>query len=394
MSGTKRNLEDISGADDPDDVPLSHIRRRRQDLDTTGPSSLQPMTEDEIAASIKEYSEHRLNHLPLNLMTTEFRDYLFWNSNVCLEQAKHDGASLADVSIGEKCLPIWPGFSLDPEEESLHQVIQSHLMSYEAANEAGKLVREDIIWKSNRKLDEARALGLELENIRIGKNLLPSSDRDMSGYVEEDPVLVDDHEMEETYATEELESSQTIIANSSTTEASAPMGAIFPDSSDSDSDSDTDVDMDDDEEFDDVLSVENLFDVQPYYSDYDDEPNVLHDAEVVGFNPLHSSVDLEVFVAVDEEEYEDLPEIEFAMDWEGFEYWCGSEDTVDVEVDGTQIRCTGELFDIEDVTSPSPVEQMDTQTTNQEDNTAVEEGAGIREENFVVIEETEEGFSW
>ncbi|KAF5007001.1 hypothetical protein FDECE_6649 [Fusarium decemcellulare] len=379
MSGAKRTLEDMSGADDPDDVPLSHIRRHRRDPDITAPSSSQPMTDDEIAASIREYSEHRLNHLPLNLMTTEFRDYLFWNSNVCLEQAKHDGASLADISIGEKCLPIWPGFSWDPEEESLHQVIQSHLMSYEAANEAGKLGTE---------ADELTLILFSAEDID------QPSDQDMSDHAGENPVLVDDHEMEETYATEELESSQTVVANSSTTEASVSMGAIFPDSSDSDSDSDTDVDMDDDEEFDDVLSVDNLFDVQPHYSDYDDEPNVLHDAEVVGFHPLYSNVDLEVFVAVDEEEFEDLPEIEFAMDWEGFEYWYGYEDTVDVEVDGTQIRCTGELFEIEDATSPSPVEQMDTQTTNQEGNTAAEEGTETQEENFVVIQETEEGFSW
>jgi hypothetical protein len=129
--------------------------------------------QDEITARVNEFNELRLNSLPLNLMTPEFKRYLFWHSNYRLERAKRDGATLADISIGQECLPTWPTHTWDPREESLHHNIQSRLLTHEASGHASILVRQDIIWKSNRKLDEARALAHQLEDIRISEGLLP-----------------------------------------------------------------------------------------------------------------------------------------------------------------------------------------------------------------------------
>lgn len=129
--------------------------------------------ENEIATKVNEFRERLLNSLPVNLMTAEFKNYVFYNSNERLEEAKRAGANLADITIGDDCLPTWPGRIWDPSEESLHDFIQAQLASHHEAQQAGKLVCEDIIWKGNRKLDEAKALGLELENIQIGLNLLP-----------------------------------------------------------------------------------------------------------------------------------------------------------------------------------------------------------------------------
>ncbi|KAM0429652.1 hypothetical protein ACHAPT_006258 [Fusarium lateritium] len=156
MGGTKRTLADVLDADDTDDDPLLRVCRQ-----------------EEITARANEFSELRLDGLPLNLMTSEFKRYLFWHSNHRLEQAKRDGVTLADITIGYECLPTWPTYSWDPREESLHHTIQSRLITHDASSQAGILVREDIIWKSNRKLDEARALGYELKDIRIGEGLLP-----------------------------------------------------------------------------------------------------------------------------------------------------------------------------------------------------------------------------
>ncbi|KAI8655997.1 hypothetical protein NCS55_01253800 [Fusarium keratoplasticum] len=174
MGGTKRTLADIFGADDIDDIPLLRIRRPRIDLDAYPPST-EPLTtgQDEITARINEFNELRLNSLPLNLMTTEFKRYIFWHSNYRLERAKRDGATLADISIGQECLPTWPTHTWDPREESLHHNIQSRLLTHEASGHASILVQQDIIWKSNRKFDEARALGHQLEDIRISEGLLP-----------------------------------------------------------------------------------------------------------------------------------------------------------------------------------------------------------------------------
>ena len=129
--------------------------------------------ENEIATKVDEFRELLLNSLPVNLMTAEFKNYIFYNSNERLEEAKRAGADLADITIGDDCLPTWPDRTWDPTEESLHNFIQAQLTSHDEARQAGRLVCGDIIWKGNRKLDEAKALGLELEDIRIGLNLLP-----------------------------------------------------------------------------------------------------------------------------------------------------------------------------------------------------------------------------
>jgi hypothetical protein len=106
-------------------------------------------------------------------MTADFKNYLFYSSNQRLQEAKYSGVSLDDITIGDDCLPTWSGHTWDPAAESLHDIIQSRLTTRDEAQKAGKLVREDIIWKTGLKLDEARAQGFALEDIRIGLNLLP-----------------------------------------------------------------------------------------------------------------------------------------------------------------------------------------------------------------------------
>jgi hypothetical protein len=106
-------------------------------------------------------------------MTADFKNYLFYTSNYRLEEAKQSGASLADIIVGEDCLITWSGRIWDPTAESLHETIQDRLVNLDEAQRVGILVRETIISKTNRKLDEAKALGLSLEDIRVGLNLLP-----------------------------------------------------------------------------------------------------------------------------------------------------------------------------------------------------------------------------
>jgi hypothetical protein len=129
--------------------------------------------EGETSTGIKKFKELLLDALPLNLMTADFKNYLFYTSNYRLEEAKQNGASLADIIVGEDCLLIWSGRTWDPTAESLHETIQDRLVNLDEAQKVGILVRETIISKTNRKLDEAKALELKLEDIRVGLNLLP-----------------------------------------------------------------------------------------------------------------------------------------------------------------------------------------------------------------------------
>ncbi|KAF4983431.1 hypothetical protein FZEAL_1160 [Fusarium zealandicum] len=391
MSGIKRTVDEISGAEDVDDGPLPHIRRCRR-ASSTSPSS-QLLNDEEIAANMKELSDLRLDHLPLNFMTTQFKDYLFWQSNHLLEKAKFEQVPIGDITFGDDCLPTWPGCACSMETGSLHDVIQFQLLTYDAAVRAGKLVREDIIWKSNRKMSDAKALGVELEKEAVAI-LYASGDSDSSGGQRSSGDVGD---ISSAVETPHAEATGAIDGHCSHDAADIPSSATVDvpssDNYSSDSDSDTDTDMDDD--CDDEISVNNLFDEHPYYSDYEDEPNVLHDAEVVGMPSYFSTVDLEVFVVDDDKDVDHLPEMELAVEREAFEYWFESGESIEVEVSDTQIQCTGELFDF---TEQMP-ESMD-YGVGPEVQVGYQEGGPLKgredeEENAAeMFEETEDGFTW
>ncbi|KAM0422315.1 hypothetical protein ACHAPD_000765 [Fusarium lateritium] len=127
----------------------------------------------DLAARVKEFSERHLNSLPLNLMAADFKNYYFYKSNQRLEETKASGVDLDDIAVGDDCLLTWCGRTWDPAAESLHDIIQSRLATRDEAQQAGNLVREDIIWKTGVKLYEASVQGIPLKDIYIGLNLLP-----------------------------------------------------------------------------------------------------------------------------------------------------------------------------------------------------------------------------
>ncbi|KAH7247001.1 hypothetical protein B0J15DRAFT_563966 [Fusarium solani] len=308
MGGSKRTLTEILDADDIDDIPLLRIRRPRIDPDAYPPST-EPLSQDEITARVNEFNELRLNGLPLNLMTPEFKRYLFWHSNYRLECAKRDGATLADISIGQECLPTWPTHTWDPREESLHHNIQSRLLTHEASGHASILESEE------------------------------SS---------EDPFFFGSPDTSDAFAQ----------SGSSVTTNALPSDPLGPDTG-SGSDTDVDTDSNDSDGFDDQVSVDNYLSDEPYYSEYDEELNVLHGAQIAGLSSFHSRIDLEVFLAEDEDEVEDLPEMQMAVDRDSFEHYFGTDGAVDVELDGARLRCTGELFDPDEIADSSSSEDED-----------------------------------
>lgn len=115
---------------------------------------------------------------------------------------------------------------------------------------------------------------------------------------------------------------------------------------DSDSESSSDSDPEHDDDFDDAFSVDNMFDPDPQYPDSDDdEPNIFHDAYVIGVPSRHARIDLEIYEAYDEDEIKDLPEMELCIEGEVYEALFNTEEAVDVEIDGSQLICTGALFE-------------------------------------------------
>ncbi|KIL90474.1 hypothetical protein FAVG1_06206 [Fusarium avenaceum] len=374
MTSTKRTADEMSGADNSDGRTSPRAYRRlegfidedyssEENTPDTHLSSPTVADESETYTGINKFKELLFNGLPVNLMTTNFKNYLFYTSNYRLEEAKQSGASLADIIVGEDCLLTWSGRTWDPIAESLHETIQNRLVNLDEAQKVGTLVREAIISKTNRKLDEAKTLGLSLEDIRIGLNLLPvwgaaadvavpflcegeeedveqddmDEGEDETGFIEGDEIdhlkFTDDALIE--HGTVEIASHASIVED-----------VAFTDTSDSDSDSEPDYDMDSEGYFDDAISVDNLFDVEPHYPDSeDDEANIFHGAEVIDLSSHPAIVDLQIYMIEDEDEVRDLPEMELCVDGEAFEQLFGSEGAIDVEIEGSQLLCTGELFE-------------------------------------------------
>ncbi|KAF4456312.1 hypothetical protein F53441_1532 [Fusarium austroafricanum] len=286
--------------------------------------------------------------VPLNLMSAHFKNHLFYSSNHRLEEAKAKGLTLDDIFIGDDCLTTWADRAWDPTQECLHDVIQAQLCSHEEVWEAGILAAQDVVFKSNRKLAEARALADEAIQFLYQDGIDEHDEHEDSSSPEE-------NDME--YVAASIATPVGEIAGASSSDASMTMDLASPYTSDSSSDSDSDSDNDDDnyfgmsdgELFDDEFSVDNLFDAEPLFldSDDDDEPNVFHDAQVLGLPKYLANVDLELYIAEDEDddEIDDLPEMELAIDQEAYERLFGIDGAVDLEIEGGRIICTGELFE-------------------------------------------------
>ncbi|UZP34706.1 hypothetical protein NXS19_002522 [Fusarium pseudograminearum] len=342
-SDTHSGLQDTIAIDSDSD---------ESDISSCIPSS-DTIDGSDLPSRVKEFSERCLNSLPLNLMTADFKNYLFYNSNQRLEEAKASGVDLDDIAVGNDCLPTWSGRTWDPTTESLHGIIQSRLATQDEAQQAGKLARDDIIWKTGVKLYEASGAAAE-DAIRY---LHHEDDNEQQTPADDEDWILPTYDLE----TEQVHDTGAVSLSQSTTfvssDDSTSLSLMSPCFSNTDSDSDIDIDIDsesdpdidsdDVEDFDDTFSVDNMFDPEPHYLDSDDEEelNIFHGAHVVGLPSQHANVDLEMYEASDEDEVEDLPEMELCIDGELYKALFDIEGVIDVEIEGSRIICTGELFE-------------------------------------------------
>ncbi|CEI65868.1 hypothetical protein FVEN_g7459 [Fusarium venenatum] len=336
----------------------------------------------DLAARVKEFSERHLNSLPLNLMAADFKNYYFYKSNQRLEETKASGVDLDDIAVGDDCLLTWCGRTWDPAAESLHDIIQSRLATRDEAQQAGNLVREDIIWKTGVKLYEASGMAAE-DAIRY----LHHRDEDELHTPDDDEnctLLSSDLEAEQPYGTGvgSLSQSTTLMSSDDSTSLSFVSFSFSDRDSGIDSESDPDIGPDDVDDFDDTFSVDNMFDPEPLYPDSDDEElNIFHGARVVGVQSQYANVDLEIYEASDEDDVEDLPEMELCIDGQLYEELFDIEEVVGAEIEGSRIICTGELFEEGDeiIVDDPKDEVADSGYQQDEDGSALESPEEIPE---------------
>ncbi|KAK7426905.1 hypothetical protein QQZ08_006651 [Neonectria magnoliae] len=359
---TKRRSQDISSDEDDEieriDLPI-HIRKspRRSRF----PSS--PEKSSNCKFDREAFAEFLANNLPLAFIKPEVKAALISDSNARLDEARRDGFSINDIVIGEDCLPFWPGGNWDPSVESLHSTIQRRLTDLERAKRLGDLVRSNIISKGNRRLDEARQLGVGLDSIFIGNGLLPVWEGEI--LIGLAPNHEDGRDDETSQNTSNFSTSTSSTCVESASDASTMVMLVDSDTSpslitSSPINSDSDSDSDSSAETENIVScpeedclysidLDNTVHDQAYYSDDEDALNIVHDVEVSGASQEYSLVDLQVYIAHEDDDVCDLPEMEMAINRDAFEHWHEMEEAIDIEISDAMMRCTGEIISIEEV---------------------------------------------
>ncbi|RKK55213.1 hypothetical protein BFJ63_vAg2651 [Fusarium oxysporum f. sp. narcissi] len=266
---------------------------------------------------LQNAAQQILNTVLLNFMTADFKNHVFYNSNHRLEEAKQKGVTLSDISIGDDCLPTWTGRTWDPDAESLHDALQGDALNLLEAQEAGIM---------GAAAEEAIPFLLEHDEGN------------------------DDHSSPKGSIHEDTDTSEGTLVNVNTEDSDEDTLMVIDDAETTDDGSDSDMEFvvigNDDELPGNEIETSNIFDPEPSYDDSDDdEPNIFHGAQVMGVLAQRSIVDLEVYIAEDDEEIQDLPRMELAIDQESYERYFGTDGAIELEIVGGRLICTGELFE-------------------------------------------------
>ncbi|KAF4591906.1 hypothetical protein GQ602_002205 [Ophiocordyceps camponoti-floridani] len=327
-----------------------------------------------------EFQEFLSSSVPLAFVTDQVRHFLRREGNKRLQHARRDGVRLTDLVIDDNCLPSWTGRpTWDPETETLHVAIQNTLIDFDVARDLGEFVREQLVIKGNRKLDQARSRGLSLEGLHIGPGLLPT----WEPFEEED-------EDESDMVVSQTDDGVSLLA---TSYPSPRPQAETPLSSAEENNDDDDDDESDDESGDSII-LNNALSPEPDYAEAEGS-NLLRDVQLVSDDGVFD-VDLEVYlVDGDDEEIADLPQAELYVDREAFEREFGTGGAVDVELpEGFELFYSQHEDDDAEMPfaarsgiQPMPLPETDDSEGSDEDG----DEAGLIEVDEMDVEQDEEG---
>ncbi|KAG5974578.1 hypothetical protein E4U55_008143 [Claviceps digitariae] len=364
---------------------------------------------------VESFSKWLAGVVPVNLIPGDLAEMLQHRANCRFDMAREQGVPIDQIYFGQDCLPTWETLYWDPEEESLHSILQERLCDLERALELSSLLQHEIQHKSNARMKEACELGIALDAINVGPSLLPEwpvMDRAESANTRsstQTSTLTADFSSSHGDEQTELSSMPLTIADDDTPETSfvddtpfdievldAQMdendvvdltdhSALEPthldapvlkrkrcskswDSTSEDEDEDESSDGEEDDAED--IYLNNHVSSQPIYDEYG-RSNILYDVELVGIpGEAPSIVDLEVYLAVDDDQnYEDLAEVELAIDRTAYEQCFGDEGAVDVHIPGAKIFCFNRIDEEEDADgSAEDVEEQDSGVEDEDDS--------------------------
>lgn len=340
MSGSKRLADTLSSVDTDNPIELHHEAQKRQKRE------------------IESFAQFLDTHIPSQLLPPRPSKYLASQANDRLLLAAEYGIDIKDIRIGMDFLPEWDGLCWDPTKEDLDMHIQTRLLDYEVSREV-RFLRNQLIAAGNNRLKQAVELGLDVGDLFVNSDLLPSWGTPQEWH----EAMTGVHPAEGT----ETEDSCTLSPASEYFSAmDSPSPEPVEDRDDdiyesTDDTSTTSYDTEDDP-IDDVILLDNFVSPNPSYheSPRRDIENIFHGAEIVGAPAGYGDVDLEVYVLDgDDSDLDDMPELEMAVDRAGFEFYYDTAEAVDVEVPGVDVRCSLDVPGLQE-------EEVDVEMTTDE----------------------------
>ncbi|KAG5929683.1 hypothetical protein E4U53_002398 [Claviceps sorghi] len=385
------------------------------------PLSPRPTADEEEtrASRVEAFSKWLAGVVPVHLVPGDLAEMLQHGANRRFDMARAQGVPVEQIEFGQDCLPTWATLCWDPDKESLHSVLQERLCDLGHALELDPVLQDEIRTKSNARMKEARQLGIPLDAIAVGPSLLPEWDMDPDA-----AETVSTHtstlaaDWSSAHGGEEVDhlSMPWTGAAGKTPETSFADGApgelevldvdaglerlplrktvdkrkrcsesSDPTSEDEDESSHGGGGEGEDDTGD--IYLNNHVSPQPIYDDYATS-NMVYDVQVVG-GPGEACkvVDLEVYLAVgddadDDGSYEDLAEVELAIDRAAYEECFGDDGAIDVHMPGADIFCFNRIEELDDEQGRESREEQDTEA--QADDSPEETTSDVRERDWAV----------
>lgn len=271
--------------------------------------------------------------VPIHLIPKDIFEYMVGAAFLRLESAKRLEISIDRIFVDQDALLCWDNYQWNPEDESFHEHAQNRLTHFQTAIEFGAFVLERLLSVANRRLQEAKAIGLSTADLLLAADLCVT----WNGRIEHEDVVSFDFE-EDSGAEENFEAAAADAVpaphkpspkENNCPDAISVFGAGFILAPSVHSDSSTDTEMEYETEYDDEIALRNFVHPEPIVQE-NDTRHIARDVLVAGDDNDDVVVDLEVYLC--DENMDDMPCLELAVDKDGFEHYYNAEDAIDLEL--------------------------------------------------------------
>lgn len=325
---------ELSSDDDIDSIPLMQHKAPVIELFDSGDEADGTTTRFKKPAD--EQQLHRFREwfnrtVPIHLIPRDTFEYMIVAAFLRLESAKKLDISIGRIFVDQDALLCWDNYQWDPEDESFHEHAQSRLTLFQTAIEFGPFVLERLLSVANRRLQEAKGIGLSTADLLLAADLCVT----WNGRAEHEDVV--SYDSEDDSGTGDNSGAATADAITVTPkprrkkdespEAISLFGASFTLAPTVHSDTSTDSELESETKHDEEITLRNFVQPEPIVEE-NDTRHIARDVLVAGEDGV--VVDLEVYLF--DENIDDMPCLELAIDKVGFEYYYNADDAIDLEL--------------------------------------------------------------